>query len=122
MGADLLLTWVGVEKGQEPDFDAARARIDELTTSDLEAAADQHYFWEVDSVIGDVAAAMKAEIGSLERLWVGGGREVSRIEIRGADLLFTGGMSWGDGATDAYDVIERLLAIPGVLEAAGFSE
>lgn len=122
MGADLLLTWVGLEEGREPDFEAARTRINELTDSELETAAREHFAWDENSGIADVATSMHAEVNKLEKLWIGGSREVARLKVRGADLLFTGGMSWGDGPTDAFEVIEKVMAIPGALEAAGFTE
>lgn len=121
MGADLLLTWVDVEKGGEPDFGAARRAVDGLDIGALAAGVRDDYWADYPDALG-VAKAMKAEIDKLEQLWLGGSREMAHIEVRGADLLFTGGLNCGEGPTDAFDVIERVMTIPGALAAAGFTE
>lgn len=42
------------------------------------------------------------------------------MNVRGATLYLTGGMSWGDSPTEIWNVIARLRSVRGVLTAAGF--
>ncbi|HWC48509.1 MAG TPA: hypothetical protein VG448_06485 [Solirubrobacterales bacterium] len=46
--------------------------------------------------------------------------EIAEMNVRGATLYLTGGMSWGDSPTEIWNVIARLRSVRGVLTAAGF--
>jgi hypothetical protein len=66
-----------------------------------------------------IRAVLRTDLRELREA-IAGCREVAEMIVRGARLYLTGGMSWGDGPTEVWDVIARLRAVRGVLAAAGF--
>jgi hypothetical protein len=68
-----------------------------------------------------MAAIRRALVEALDELECGlVGREVEWIEVRGATVYLTGGMSWGEAPTELFAAIDRLRCARGVLAAVGF--
>ena len=120
MGADLLLAWFEIDAAKEPDWEAGRKRIRNLTPEDWERAERMGYPVNLPADMDDINCAL-AHIDTVKDRWENGGRDATTIEIRGANLLMTGGMSWGDSPTEAWDAFSDLYALPGVVAAMGFN-
>lgn len=120
MGADLLITALMLDERREPDFEAAERAISALQGPDV---TDPDWFdgHDPDESEGleQIRAVLRTDLRELREA-IAGCREVAEMIVRGARLYLTGGMSWGDGPTEVWDVIARLRAVRGVLAAAGF--
>jgi hypothetical protein len=44
-----------------------------------------------------------------------GNREVTSVAHKGEELYITGGMSWGDSPTDAYDSFSKFVVLPNAI-------
>jgi hypothetical protein len=120
MGADLLITALMLDERREPDFEAAERAISALQGADV---TDPDWFDGHDPEdpegLEQIRAVLRADLQELREA-IAGCREMAEMIVRGARLHLTGGMSWGDGPTEVWDVIARLRAVRGVLAAAGF--
>ena len=120
MGADLLITALVIESGRTPDFEAARRAIGSLTPGQVE---DPDEFVDEDPDTQEGLASIRCELAdSLDELEIAlqHSRELGWLEIRGATVYLTGGLSTGEAPTYLFDTFTRLLAAPVVLAAAGF--
>jgi hypothetical protein len=148
MGADLLVAWTVIDTDKAPDFDAGRKAVKALSSDQIEQAAamvglDER---EGDRIFADadrIGQAMSGEstsirrytnnvlgrivqpwalalVDELERAWTTEPRDVVKIEVRGATVMLTGGMSWGDDPTDSWNSFADLYAMPEVVRAMGF--
>jgi len=120
MGADLLIASLVVERDRSLDFEAGRAAIDRLTPEDI--LEPDLYFDEdpqTGAGLGAIRERLRAELDEL-RLGLSHSREIDRLEVRGALVYVTGGMSYGDSPTELFATIDRLRAASGVLAAVGF--
>jgi hypothetical protein len=120
MGADMLVTALVIERGQAPDFAAARLAIDAVRPSDVEVPDE---FWDddADSDVGleAIRYQLRDSLTELEAAFQQS-RELTWFELRGATVYLTGGLSSGDAPTHLFDTFTRLYAVPAVLAAAGF--
>lgn len=120
MGADMLITALVIEQGSRPDFEAARAAIDALSPAQVEFPDE---FWDHDVETDEGLDAIRHELrDSLAEVkaalkW---SRELTSLELRGATVYLTGGLSNGDAPTELFEAITRLYAVPVVLAAADF--
>ena len=127
MGVDFLLNVVAIAADRDPDWEAAKRRIDALRLEDLdrffgywdhdggsreEAAADAEY---VPRLKGELRDELEAVRDAFDKY----SRQSTIFEFRGFRFLATGGESVGSVPTELYDSISRLHAV-GALEAAGF--
>jgi hypothetical protein len=112
MSNAFLLCAVVIDEGSDPDWDAAREHIRKAARPVL----DQAYEGEDPD---DARASALAALGELEEAWKQGGWECDKFHLRGASMLFTGGISGGDAPTDLFQSIADLYAI-GAVQAAGF--
>lgn len=120
MGADLLITALIIKTGRTPDFDAAHKTIDSLDSGHVEIPDE---FWEHDPETDDGIDAIRAQLReALNELEAAlqCSRELGWLQVRGADVYVTGGLSSGDPPTQLFETFSRLLAVPTVLSAAGF--
>lgn len=119
MSADFLLAALVLDSRRSPDFGAGRIAIGRLTAEDIEQPDE---FLEEDPDSAEGMAAIRATLdGDLTDLEAAlGGREVDWMEVRGATVYVTGGMSYGDAPTELFATISRLRAVRGVLSAVGF--
>lgn len=120
MSADLLLASLVIDKDKGPDFEAGRLAIERLGTGDVEVP-EEFYEEDPDSAEGLAAirGTLRQDLRQLEAT-LAWGREIGFIEVRGATVYLTGGMSNGDEPTEIFAVINRLSAVRGVLAAVGF--
>ncbi len=120
MGADFLLATLVIDKRRTPDFAAGQAAIERLCCDDV-VDADELGGEPIDEQ--GMAAIRRRVAEALDELECGlVSREVEWIEVRGATVYVTGGMSWGDSPTDLFETITRLRAVKGVLTAVGFED
>ena len=120
MGADLLIASLVVERDRSLDFEAGRAAIDRLTPEDI--FEPDLYFDEdpqTGAGLGAIRERLRAELDEL-KLGLSHSREIGWIEVRGALVYLTGGLSYGDSPTELFETIDRLRAASGVLAAVGF--
>jgi hypothetical protein len=120
MGADMLVTALVIDRGQEPDFAAARLAIDAIRSSDIEIPDE---FWDEDPDTDLGLEAIRHQLrDSLTELEAAlpQSRELTWFDLRGATVYLTGGLSNGDAPTELFDTFTRLYAVPTVLAAAGF--
>ena len=120
MGADLLITALVIETGMTPDFDAARAAIETVSSAKIEVPDE---FWDYDPDTDEGLDAIRHHLrDSLSELETAlqESRELASFELHGATVYLTGGMSWGDAPTELFETFSRLWAVPAVLVAAGF--
>lgn len=142
MGADLCLVWCREpsDLGTDDDEAAAKVRAAVLKMSreglreylecELESDLDDALHDKLEELgladVGDMADddlyAVEVELAGTSfvdaamelRLYR---RDVSSIQIDGACYAITGGMSWGDTPTDAYQYVSRLSWIDELLYA-----
>jgi hypothetical protein len=120
MGADLLITALVIERGRVPDFDAARVTIESVTSAEIEIPDE---FWELESETKEGLAEIRSQLrDSLDDLEAAlqQSRELAWLQLCGAGVYLTGGLSTGDAPTHLFETFTRLLAVPVVLAAAGF--
>jgi hypothetical protein len=122
MGADMLIATLAIDEDLHPDFAAAHRAVDVITADRVE---DPDEFLDLpDLATPEGLVALRADLhrclDELERRL--GGREFTWIPVRGANVYVTGGPSWGDSPTEAFDLIDRLRAVRGVLAAAEFED
>lgn len=119
MSADLLITALVLEEDREPDYEAAERAIAAVEGSDV--LESDRFDEDPDEPDGleRIRAALRADLRELREA-IEGYLEIAEMNVRGATLYLTGGMSWGDGPTEVWDVIARLRSVRGVLTAAGF--
>lgn len=118
MGADLILAWLVIDKSRKPDFAAGHAAIERLGADQVDVY--EEFDEDADSEQG-MAAIRRSLTEALSELECGlGSREVEWIDLRGAFVYVTGGMSYGDAPTSLFETITRLRAVSRVLAAVGF--
>ena len=120
MGADLLLASLVIDKSKSLDFNAGRLAVQRLGAEDIEVA-DEFYDDDPDAAEGLAAirSTLRDDLSKLEEA-LAASREIDWIEVRGATVYVTGGMSYGDVPTEIFATISRLRAARGVLTALGF--
>ncbi len=121
MSADLLITALVVDEDRELDYEAADRAISALDGSDV---LEPDWFDddpEEPEGLERIRASLRADLRALREA-IDAYIEITLLHVRGATLYVTGGMSWGDGPTQVWDVIARLRAVRGVLAAAGFEQ
>lgn len=121
MGADLILAFAEIEKGKDPNWDAAADHInaggwldDDEVIVDLLGLFREESGWD-----DDARSRVHSALENVMDMWARKYRDAGVLHLKHTDLLVSGGMSWGDSPTDSYDDI-MLLRVTGALEAAGF--
>jgi hypothetical protein len=120
MGADMLIASLAIEQGLDPDFAAAHRVVEVITGDRVEEADEFDDLPDLDSPEGLLAlrADLHDRLDQLEQALCG--REFTWTTVRGANVFVTGGLSWGDSPTEAFELVNRLRAVRGVLAATGF--
>lgn len=114
----MLVFQLPIPADKEPDWDRAEKWVAALTADELNELAVGHD-WEAEGA--KEQRAQLAQILADFRKEIEGSREVAVIQFLGHKLYLTGGLSWGESPTDAWDVFERAVAA-GVARQAGFDE
>jgi hypothetical protein len=120
MGADMLIASLVIPSGAQPDFAAAHRRVEAVIAADIDEPDE---FLDLpDPGTPEGLLALREDLHrcltELEDALVG--REFTWTEVRDAKVYLTGGLSWGDSPTEAFELVDRLRAVRGVLAAAGF--
>lgn len=113
MGADLIATWVVMDKDKKPDWKAAAEHLRAIPDDELVDLS-----WALDA--DDPQATAQAYLREAQELYEQGSRDTLCFEVRGATVFFLGGTSWGD-SIDGMDAIEVLYATDAY-KAAGFEQ
>jgi hypothetical protein len=119
MSAHLAITALMIDENRKADFQAARRAVAALEGFDV---TDLEFFdHDPDEAEGlkQIRAVLRSDLRAL-RDAIAGYREIAEMNVRGARLCLTGGLSYGDGPTEIWDATARLRAVRGVLTAAGF--
>ena len=106
MGADLIVAMLPIRKTQ----DEAIAKLKSLTQDDvLDTLANycaQEFYNETDDEnYAEAIEWMTGKVAEVYGYYERGSRETEVRAIDGTDWLITGGMSWGDDPTDAFEPI-----------------
>lgn len=127
MGADLCLAWLIHDKDITPNWDAGRAKLQEL--AEIELKTDPNGCYDEDTSLEDVymtdggpeityAEALES-IDYIEN--AEGKRDFSSVTLGHFTMLISGGMSWGDDPTDSFEHLDRIGRLPAeVLTEMGF--
>lgn len=109
MGADFIGTLIEVP---ELTYTEALARLAGMSDADLD-----ELLWDTphDDEHGRVFFTEQLR-QFYEKMLPGHDREVGMWQIDGKRYIVTGGMSWGDPPTDAYDVIEAVATLLAAFE------
>lgn len=122
MSADLVITALMVDEDRQLDFDAADRAVAALEALDV---TEPDFFVDHDpdepKGLEQIRAVLRSDLRALREA-IEGYLEIAEMNVRGATLYVTGGLSYGDGPTGVWDVIARLRAVRGVLAAIGFEE
>jgi hypothetical protein len=113
MGADMLLTSLSWDRGQKLDWAAGRTRLARLA---------KKVFDNEDLPPGTDKKSLLASLDLVKRAVENDHREGVVFQFGHLNILFTGGMSWGDTPSDLYTDINDLITIDngGVVDAIGF--
>lgn len=122
MSADMLITALLIDEGREPDFEAADLVAATLASCDV-IEPDRFADHDPDAAddLRQIRSTVRSDLRSLQRA-LAESSEVREMTVRRMKVYLTGGLSWGDGPTEVWDVIARLRAVRGVLTAAGFED
>lgn len=122
MGADMLIASLVIGEGQRPEFKAAHRAVDALTAAEVVEAEEFCDLPDLATSEGlrTLREDLHLRLDELERAL--DSREFTWTSVRGATVYVTGGLSWGESPTEAFDVVDRLRAVRGVLAAAGFED
>jgi len=119
MGADLILVAAAVP--QDPS--TVPDRIDTLDSDKLLDLVDDYAPWVMEDKDTDIGAI--AEIRAyLVEAWdivSGDRRDVVQMRFDGRWYYLTGGMTWGDDPSDAYDSL-NLIGASGVTDDDNYKE
>jgi hypothetical protein len=122
MSVDLLMAALVVDEDRELDFEAADRALGALSSDDVIESDffDDHDPDEPDG-LAEIRSVLRTDLSKLRKA-IEQGVQIVELRLRGAAVYVTGGMSYGDGPTEVWDVIARLRAVRGVLAAVGFEE
>jgi hypothetical protein len=104
MGADLIIAMLPMRKTQ----DEAIAKLKSLTQDDLLDTLSNYHAREFDKETpeAEYAEAIEFMIGKIAEVYdyyEKGSRDTEVRTLDGTPWLITGGMSWGDDPTDAFE-------------------
>ncbi len=130
MGADFLVSFLTANPKAKIDFAAGRRATEELAAGPLSTwpaefldyagvhldAVDKK---DVNEVREQLVDGLEADLCLLELAVEGRRRDVWVGKIGGKRVVLTGGLSWGDVPTDAFEAFNRLV-LAGVTRAMGF--
>jgi hypothetical protein len=130
MGADLSM--IHIVRTEEMDYAIATKRmcdyvdtmrIDMTTFSEYE---EMYSFTEdeEDAAVGVADQVRRNTIKDVIKEFIDSldSREVTSLMVYGKEVLITGGMTWGDSPTTAYDIFDKFCRLPEeIVNVGGFS-
>ena len=120
MGADMCIAYLVKNRKRKLNWKAGERAIKNLKYEKdengvLVATACSGLDMKQETLIGYLA--------NIEEACKGRRRDADIIEIGGNEVLFTGGMTWGDSPSDLYDAICQLDDMDGdILGSVGFHQ
>lgn len=129
MGADLIMAWLIHDKDISPNWDAGRAKLQEIAEHELKT--DPNGLYDEDTSLEDVYVAGDGpeitladsleSIDYLEEANKNGQRDFSSVTLGHFTMLMSGGISWGDDPTESFTHLDRMGRLPAeVLTEMGF--
>jgi len=121
MGADLIVTALEIERGKQPDFDAARRHLEGMSEKDcLNAYMDTVSIDDPSDVNEEVNPRVFLETAfrDVRDGWSGELRGMTTLALSKTYVLIAGDMSWGD-MPEGCDAISAFYQ-SGMAKAAGF--
>jgi len=121
MGADLIVAVLEIEKGKQPDFDAAKKHLEGMSEKDcVNAYMDTLMKDRESDVDEDVNARdfLKKVLEDVKDGWNGNLRGMTTLALSKTYVLVAGDMSWGD-MPEGCDAISAFYG-SGMAKAAGF--
>ncbi len=135
MGSALFLVWLPVPTdGSPPDWAAAHAAVDQLTTRQL----NEELLDALDLLLADpeedeatydarvlttAQRYLRTRLEELQEAYGDGGTgmsgELTYLHVFGRRLLITGGSSWGDPPTEIFTALDELTEFPTIVAALG---
>jgi hypothetical protein len=122
MGADFLLTCVRTPSVDENEL---HTRIDKLCSNALRDVLESIAGcgpdeWEPGRLGSEAAETWQEGVrtylkGAVTQVFFSPRRDVTTLTLDCTEWTFTGGMSWGDSPTDAFDLVEAI-AITGIVD------
>lgn len=132
MGADFLVSFLTANPKAEIDVAAGRRAIEELSATPLGAWPAEFLDYagvdlgervkseqEMKDVRAELVDGLEADLRLLEAAVEGERRDVWIGEIGRKTVVLTGGLSWGDVPTEAFEAFNRL-SLAGVTRPMGF--
>jgi hypothetical protein len=116
MGADMCVTALALDAGDQPDWAAGEQAIKELTVEALMTLVDD---FALDCNTDYMQERLREALKNARRAVEGWNRECVKVNFGRWTLFLTGGMSCGDLPTDLFDDL-WLLSVSGVAAATGF--
>jgi hypothetical protein len=119
MGADMLIACLSIPSGRRPDFAACHRAVERLAPTDIEDPDEFHEFdLGTESGMRGLRHDLHRSVEKLEEALEG--RQFALLGMGGTDVYLTGGLSWGDSPTQAFELVDHLRCVRGILVAAGF--
>lgn len=115
MGRDMAITALAQRSGQQLDWDAAEAAINDVPGETLTWIADDYRYDEAD-----VPQRLRQAVAGARNAVEGWNRECDSLRFGEWTIYATGGMNEGESPTDLFDWFE-LLRYSGVGKRIGFS-
>lgn len=121
MGADFLVAALVHDRDVTLNWDAVPEAVSNLSEEALVNGLGGAY-GEAPEALSTARAQVRDLFGDLRNLLEGehSPRDVTSIEVRGATVILSGGMSWGDEPTDTFALLCNVGYFPTVLAAVGF--
>lgn len=120
MGADLILNYIYIQRGREPEFFRARDYLKSLTDAEVVASymTSEGMYDEDNEVAERVREEAGCAISAVQAGWDADRRDFCTICVENKFILISADMSYGD-EPDGVRAL-RLFADMGLAEAAGF--
>lgn len=122
MGADLIINYLAMPADCEPNWDAARRRLAEMTDDDIVRTCRESLDKDVEGIediwLPGYMTDVRDIVDEVEDMWENGRHDTAMFTVGGIDIMVTGEMSWGD-CSDSVRALEifQCLGLDGV---AGF--
>ena len=123
MGADLILAVLEIPHDVDPNFGAAKDKLDNFTKDDLlklGVVLMQVSLFPDDDVFTakDVKDVLSGAVEEVKACWMGDRRLATRLKLHSTTALIAGDSSWGDPVEEC-DAI-AIFADSGLAHEAGF--
>lgn len=121
LGADLCIFILEIDLGKDPDWDAGYEMLDSLTDTTPVSMTRLGRVHNPENDADYDVDEVRHALDMIRDVWYGDAyrRDLHHVRLKYTEALVTGGMSWGDAPTDAFDDISLLIDF-GIARAMGF--